>query len=124
MSNLTRLTPARRRIMALLFTFACALILVAVAVASARNYWLNGTIGANTAVTDGVNHNHGFNELYVTASFPTGIYEKTASTNETHFAKNGNGWISFSHPSTYYDHPLCWNRDISPQYVIQCDAAW
>jgi hypothetical protein len=101
-----------------------ALVVVAAAGASARNYWLYADLGAYSSTSDGINHNHNFNEMYVTASFPTGIYEETPTTHEIHFAVNGNGWVSYSHPSTYYDSPSCWNRDSSTQYVIQCDAYW
>jgi hypothetical protein len=104
---------------------AIALLVVPSAFAfSSRNYVVNRWLDPLTAYTDGVNHNHKFNELYTDYSWPTGIYEKTANTNVTHYALNGNGWISLWHDGVYFDHPFCWNRQTIPNFAIQCDALW
>jgi hypothetical protein len=116
----------RRRVWFGLALLALVLVLVPSAWASSRLYFSQHNLGANTAVTDGVNHNHNFNILYFgpNATYPSGIYEVTANTGETHFAKNGNGNISITHSPTYFDHPFCWNRDFTAHFVSYCEAEW
>jgi hypothetical protein len=102
-----------------------SLIWVATAFASSRDYLWNTQLAASWGHSDLVSHNHYFNSIYPsdpTAGWPTGVFE--AVSGGSHFVLNGNGKIEYSHPSTYYDQPWCWNRDSVAHTFSRCTAQW
>jgi hypothetical protein len=119
-----RLTDSRR-ILFIGFAVAASLIWVTVALASTRDYLFNSQLGPSIGHSDLVSHNHYFNSIYPsdpTAGWPTGVFEVVSSG--THYVMNGNGKIEYSHPSTYYDQPWCWNRDSVTHTFSRCTAQW
>jgi hypothetical protein len=120
----TRSNVSRRLLFASLAVIA-SLIWVATAFASSRDYLWNTQLAASWGHSDLVSHNHYFNSIYPsdpTAGWPTGVFE--AVSGGSHFVLNGNGKIEYSHPSTYYDQPWCWNRDSVAHTFSRCTAQW
>jgi hypothetical protein len=117
--------PPRRVIVVGVATLAIFLCAVGAAVAGSRYYWWQANLGGGASVSDGVFHNHYYNEIYFGpgATYPSGVFERTQDGTK-HYSQNSNGNIFYSHSNQYYDDPWCWNRDSSSHFVTDCGAAW
>jgi hypothetical protein len=104
---------------------AAALVMVPLALAASRAYVVDRNIPAYHAFTDGVRHNHNYNEVFWIsgATWPSGLFERTNCCGDK-WIKTGNGNIAYSHASTWYAEPFCHNRDSSTHFANYCAAAW
>jgi hypothetical protein len=88
--------------------------------------YVTGTIPAHTAKSDGIYHNHIYNQLYWGTSnpqWPSLITEETPA-GVLHWTKSGYGNLSRSHDATYYTRPWCNNSDSVSHTVTYCEAEW
>lgn len=115
----------RRDVVALIVIAIIGLIIVPFALASSRNYWYQHNIPGNTDETDGVYHNHTYNEMYwgVGATYAGAIYQLTQG-GELHYYHTFNGNYGIGDPGTYYTTPVCGNRTSSSHFVDHCLAQW
>lgn len=102
-----------------------ALVLVPVVLALSRTYAANVNIPPGVAVTDGVRHNHTYNEVFWSsgAAWPAQIHESTICCGNK-WIKTGNGNLALSHAATWFAEPLCANRDSITHFATYCVAFW
>jgi hypothetical protein len=104
---------------------ASALVVVPIALAASRAYVVNVNVPAFNAFTDGVRHNHIYNEVFWNsgATWPSGLFERTTCCGDK-WIKTGNGNLAYSHASTWFAEPFCHNRDSSTHFATSCVAEW
>lgn len=116
---------ATRRALLAATALACGLVVVPLAIAASRAYVNDQNIPASTAFTDGVKHNHTYNEVFwfSGASHASGLFERTSCCGDR-WVKTGNGNISYSHGNTWFAEPFCHNRSGSTHFADNCVAQW
>jgi hypothetical protein len=114
-----------RRCLIAALLVAAWLIVVPAASAAVRAYLNDRTIPAYTAYTDGVRHNHYYNEVYWSpgANWSAGLFERTACCG-VKWEKISVGNFAYSHDPTWYAEPFCHNRSGSAHFADHCSAAW
>ena len=102
-----------------------ALVVVPIALAATRAYVVDLNIPASHAFTDGVRHNHRYNEVFWNsgATWPSGLFDRTSCCGDK-WVKTGNGNLAYSHGATWYAEPFCHNRDSSTHFANYCVAEW